>query len=345
MKKFKLVCGIDISKSSLSMASIAGDEMLAQKSYPNTAAGLEQLYQDLLKLEREAGQILICLENTGVYMEKLLLAFKESGFFLWVVNPLMIKYARVSFDRLKTDQVDARKIAQFGYMMQSKARQYRPLRAKEAQMKDLFLLRSQLVKLRSQVKNFSTTNLDKAIPCLMSNSIWKQVSEQLTAMIKEVEGQLQQISLSDKAMKRTYQILRSIPGIGPVCAWQLIYTTQHFERFPSHKQFAAYSGTAPFEVQSGSSIKRKARISKKAAVNIKTNLSLAALRQIRKNMVFHQYYKYMKDHEHKHHLWIINSIRNMLIKLAFDLVKKDKLFDLEIFLKNKKSWAKFLTLS
>ena len=80
-------------------------------------------------------------------------------------------------------------------------------------------------------------------------------------------------------------------------------------------------------------------------MNIKTNLSLAALRQIRKNMVFHQYYKYMKEYEHKHHLWIINSIRNMLIKLAFDLVKKDKLFDLEIFLKNKKSWAKFLTLS
>lgn len=45
----------------------------------------------------------------------------------------------------------------------------------------------------------------------------------------------------------------------------------------------------------------------------------------------------MKEHEHKHHVWIINSIKNMHLKLAFDLVKKDKLFDLEIFLKNKKS--------
>lgn len=345
MEKFRLICGIDVSKASLSVAILSKDEVLERKSYPNNAVGIEALYQRLLSLESDPTQILVCLEHTGVYIEKLTLAFQDTQLFVWVVNALMIKYARVTFERLKTDEVDALKIAQFAQMMQSKAQRYQPLGAQEAQIRDLFRLRGQLVKLSQQVQNFQSTNEDKAIPCLLTQSIYDQLERQIRQMLKTVETELNTLCQQDQKLKRTHQILKSIPGIGPVCAWQLIYTTHNFQRFNSYKQFAAYAGIAPFEQQSGTSIKRKARVSKKAVIEIKTNLTMAALRQTQKNMVFHQYYHHMKNEHHKHHLWIINSIRNMIVKLAFDLIKHDQLFDRETFLINKKSWQPFLELS
>lgn len=345
MEKFRLICGIDVSKSSLSVALLSTSGLLERKTYPNTAAGIEALYQRLLSLESDPSQILVCLEHTGVYLEKLCMAFQDTGLFLWVVNALMVKYARVSFERLKTDPVDALKIARFAQMMQANAQRYQPLNAQEAQMKDLYRLRRQLVKLLQQVRNFAATNRDKAVPCPVTEASFSDLIAQLSKRIKVVETQLEKLCQADPKSKRTHQILRSIPGIGPVCAWQLLFITQHFQRFRSHKQFAAYAGTAPFEQQSGTSLKRKPKLSQKAAREIKTNLTLAALRHIRKGMVFHQYYLYMKEVKKKHHLWIINSIRNMIIKLAFDLVRKDQLFDLETFIINKKSWQQHLTLS
>jgi len=47
----------------------------------------------------------------------------------------------------------------------------------------------------------------------------------------------------------------------------------------------------------------------------------------------------------KHHLWIINSIMNMIVKLAFRMIKTMQLFDKNLYLNNKKSWAINLELS
>ena len=345
MEKFRLICGIDVSKSSLSVAIQSGEKLLEEQSYPNSEEGIERLYTRLLELESEPSQILLCLEHTGVYIEKLTHTLDGRGLYIWVANPLLIKYARVRFDRLKTDAADARKIAQFGYMMQQKATLYRLLSHTEAQIRNLYRLRSQLVKTRQQIQRYAATNLDKAVPCPQSKQIFEEMKAQLNQQIKQVEKDLEVLCQQDSQIQRTHQILRSIPGIGPVCAWHLIFSTQNFQKFDSYKQFASYAGTAPFAQQSGTSINRKPKVSRKAAKEIKTNLTMAATRQIQKNMLFYKYYHHMKIHKNKPHFWIINSIRNMLVKLAFELVEKDKTFDRQLFLKNKKSWKNILTLS
>ena len=345
MEKFRLICGVDVSKSDLAIALLKGEKILDQFSVSNDESGLEALSKKLTSWESDAAQVLICLEHTGIYIEGLTQRFAPTDYCVWVVNPLMIKYARVNFDRLKTDPADAKKIAEYGYLFQLKAKDYRPLDPLNTQIKDLYLLRGQLVKVQGQLKNFEATNQDRLDPRAINTQIWTDLIAQIKAAIDEVESQLNALCKQDQQLKRYHQILRSIPGIGPVSAWQLIYTTQGFQRFPSHKQFAAYAGIAPFACQSGSSIHRKPKLSPKACREIKTNLTMGAVSQIRPKMVFEKYYHYMKRKQNKPHLWIINSIRNTIVKLAFDLIKKDQLFDLEIFLKNKKSWQKCLTLS
>lgn len=345
MEKFRLICGIDVSKSSLSVAIQSGEKLLEEHIYPNSREGIEHLYTRLLELEREPSQILLCLEHTGVYIEKLTHTLDGRGVCIWVVNPLLIKYARVRFDRLKTDAADARKIAQFGYMMQKKATPYQLISPTEAQIRNLYRLRGQLVKTRQQIQRYASTNLDKASPCLQSKEVFEEMKTKLSQQIKQIEKELEALCQQESHIQRTHQILRSIPGIGPVCAWHLIFSTHNFRKFDSYKQFASYAGIAPFAQQSGSSINRKPKVSRKAAKEIKTNLTMAATRQIQKNMLFYKYYHYMKTHKNKPHFWIINSIRNMIVKLAFELVEKDRIFDQQLFLKNKKSWENILTLS
>ena len=345
MEKFRLVVGIDISKAYLSVCIVQSGKLCLETQYPNNAQGLKALYHQLLQLEQDPGRILICCEHTGVYVEKLSLAFGSGGFCLWIVNPLIIKYAQVEIERLKTDRTDARKIAQFAELFQAKAQPYEPIKAVERQIKDLFRLRKQLVKLRQQVLNFASTNLDKALPCSLSKQCFSQMKTYLSQLIKQIEKQLLSLVKSDPQIKRQHQILRSIPGIGPVTAWQLIFTTQSFRKFDSHKQLAAHIGIAPYERSSGSSVRAKNRVSNKAYKPLKTNLTLGAIRHIQPNMFFDNYYQYMREHKNKEHLWIINSIRNMIVKLIFDLIKRDQLFDPQIFRKNKTSWQNHLTLS
>jgi len=124
MEKFRLICGIDVSKATLAVAVLQSGSMLHQQTYSNDRAGIDALCQTLAQWETDPSQILVCLEHTGVYIEKLTELLSQTEHFVWVVNPLVIKYARVSFERLKTDAVDARKIARFAHMMQVRAQQY-----------------------------------------------------------------------------------------------------------------------------------------------------------------------------------------------------------------------------
>ncbi|WP_372950774.1 transposase [Mariniphaga sp.] len=104
-----------------------------------------------------------------------------------------------------------------------------------------------------------------------------------------------------------------------------------------YKAFACYVGIAPFERTSGTSIRYRPRTSKKANQELKAEMHQGALSVIRKGQLFHSYYKTMLDRG-KHHLWILNTIMNMIAKSIFVLANKMTPFNNEIFVKNKKSW-------
>ena len=137
---------------------------------------------------------------------------------------------------------------------------------------------------------------------------------------------------------RQYQLLKSIPGIGPVSAERFLFVTECFTKFKTWKQLACYIGSAPFEHQSGTSVKKKPRTSKKRHKSFKADLFEGMTSTAtRKGQFYYAYYTRMIESNYEHPQ-VINNIINMVLKVTYSLIKNDTPFDKKIFLSQKKSW-------
>ena len=345
MEKFSLFVGLDIGKSSFYAAFRLGNKQVKVVCYKNTAGGIERFLLDIFSFGQPQASILIAMEHCGVYLEKIVGSLVEQGLFVWLWNPLLASRAPLDLTRHKDDPKDAQAMALLAQTYQSQAKQYIPPKPQQREMKQLFTLRSQLIKHRTQLLNQQKANQDKAITHDLANQYFEELIEDLSRKIKALDKKLKAMIFQSQRLNRIYQILCSIPAIGPVTASQLIIITQGFTRFDSEKALAKYIGTMPLKFESGTSVKRKPRSSKRAHKSLKANLTMGATSLIRKGLFFHQFYQFKTQIQKMEHFKVINIIRNTIIKLAFKLVKADQIFDPNIFLKNKKSWQNFLTLS
>ena len=337
MKTFNLFVGIDVSKKTLDIAIQTKAQAPVYFKVLNNASGLSQLLRKLETLESDFSKILVCCEHTGVFIEKLAQVMKGTEVTLWVVNPIVLKYATIDLNRYKTDKADAFKILDFAIMQQAKAVNYNFSSNFTYKLKQLNQTRKQLVRLRQQVSNFMSNNKEKVFGIELSSLILKHIYKELNEGVKQLEKEIKEEIKRDPVAAQIYKILLSIPGIGPVIAQHLILITDCFKRFSDYKSFACYVGIAPFPKQSGSSLKVKSRTSKKANQALKAELFQGALSVCREKLFFNKYYK-SKEAEQKHHLWIMNSIMNMMVKIIFVLIKNNQAFCKETFLKSKISW-------
>lgn len=343
MKKFNLYLGIDIGKKMLDVA-IGGDEKKIEfLKFSNDAKGIGALISYIAQSNIPEKEVLICCEHTGVYLEKLAFALQSTECLLWVVHPLLLKNYSTEINRYKTDKADAKKIMSYALLNQSRACQYKAIDQGAQLLKDLFIIRKQLLQTRTQYLNRKDVVKQKVSVHIMVDFITESLLKILTDMIKEVEREIKKVIAGDKKISRFYQILISIPGIGPVIAQHILFVTDCFEKIKDWKAFACFIGTAPHPNESGQ-IKRKARVSKKSYKPLKADMNQGIVSLIRPGQLFHEYYKYLIS-INRHHLYILNKLKNVIIKTAFTLIQKQTMFDETIFWKNKKIMQNNLHMS
>lgn len=339
MNKFTRFVGLDVGKFLIYLAVLnAEGKLLFEATFENTPEGLESLSTKLLELHQgAASEVLVSLEECGTYREKVTAHLHQLGYCIWLWNALLAKHAPLSLNSHKDDTRDARAMAQLGLLHQHKAVQYVPLSPETQQLRNRFRLRKQLIKARVQHQNQLDALRQKANRCELSEKVHQDFIASYNRQIKEIEKQIRSMVRTDKHWSKIYTILCSIPGIGPVTATQLIEVTDGFTRFKSVRQLAKYIGTMPLKYESGTSVKRKPRSSKKTFKQLKAHLTLGAVSVIREDQFFFQYY-HRELAKGKHHLLIINNIRNMMLKIAFTLIKTGQNFDPKHYLEHKKSW-------
>ena len=134
----KIWIGIDVSKQHWDVAVAGRKQVIRFSANP---AGCQRLMAKLLRLQPER----ICLEATGGWERPLVSAIYEHGLPVSVVNPRQVRdFARAQGELAKTDNIDARVIAQFGAMMQpaphekpaENQEKLRSLRARRRQVSD-----------------------------------------------------------------------------------------------------------------------------------------------------------------------------------------------------------------
>jgi transposase len=136
-----------------------------------------------------------------------------------------------------------------------------------------------------------------------------------------IEKRILELINQDDELKKIYELITSIKGVGQILATELIVYTHVFSRMNNAKQLACYCGVAPFSHTSGTSIKGRMGTSNFANMNLKSTLHLAALSSTRYVPDLKQYYE-RKVAEGKSKMSVLNAIRNKILQRVIAVVNR-----------------------
>jgi len=316
--------GIDISQKSLDLSLIRQDSYgtFHDKKVINSIKGFDTILTWLEKLKVKPEECLFCMEHTGTYGLLLFAWLTQIGFDYCVEPGLKIKKS-LGMTRGKNDKVDARRIADYALTNKHKLKLFSLPSTIIVQVKQLLTYREQLVKIRTSLKNSL-----KSHEQYQKISGLKEISDQISLQIKDhddrigqVEKQIEAIIESDPEIRKNFKLATSVRGIGLVIAAFMVVTTNNFTGFENGRKYACYSGIAPFEHTSGTSIRGKTRISHLGNKKMKALLSNGANSACIWDPEIKKYYE-RKVNEGKDHNLIINSIRCKLVNRVFAVVKR-----------------------
>lgn len=317
-----------MSKASLDCTVLRDEAVVLQACIANAPESIQN-WLLLLKRTCKAGgkNTLFCLEHTGPYTAYLIRALLSAPAALWVESALQIKRS-LGIQRGKSDRVDSLRIARYASVNRSAYQPFQEERPVITKLKALSGLRSRLKQVLLALQTplqegngFQSSRLSGVLSRHCRSSL-----QALTKDSKAVEADMRKLIREDSRLLRQYQILTSVPGIGPVVAVELIIATGEFLKFASSRRFACYCGVAPFEHTSGTSLKSKARVSTLASRKLKTLLYLPALNVIRNQGELRDYYQ-RKVAEGHPKMSVINAVKNKLLHRVFACIREDRLFE------------------
>ena len=129
----------------------------------------------------------------------------------------------------------------------------------------------------------------------------------------------------DAVVKKNFELLKTVIGIGRITALGFLIFTQNFTAFDNARQFNCYAGVAPFENSSGTSLKGKTKISVLSNKKMKALLGNGVNSAIQHDKEFKNYYD-KKIKEGKHKQSVKNALKSKIISRAFAVIKRQTPF-------------------
>ena len=331
MKSY-LFIGIDISKTTLDVCvlSASGSMETHYHEFSNSSKGFIRLLKWLK--EKSEGVAVeswrVCMENTGGYSLELNCFLHEKGIWQSMENALQIKRS-MGVIRGKTDKADCKIIALYAYRFYDKLRPYVLPNKTLLRLRALFSQRERLVSMHSQllVGNQSMKGYARELVKDIQNqneTLLKNLAEQIKAIDKSLKKCLQQ----DEELQRKAKLIQSVPGIGQQTASYLLIVSHGMQSFDTAREFACYSGCAPFGHESGTSIRGKTKVHFIANKKMKMLLHMAAMNAITFNDELKIYYQ-RKVTEGKNPMSVLNAVRFKLICRIFSVVKRNEEYQKE----------------
>lgn len=313
--------GIDISKRKFDACLIREGGRLRHRGFPNTADGFAQLSAWLTKYK--AGQVHACLAATGAYGEALSTYLHDAGHTVSVINPAVIKsYGESRLSRAKTDKADATLLARFRAERRPPA--WRPLPAEVRELQALARRLDSLLEMRQMEAN----RLEVAGTQAVRESLAEHVAY-LDGEITRTQQLIRSHIDSHPGLRGQRDLLLSIPGIGETTAAKLLGEIMDVKLYRSARQLAAFAGLAPRLHESGSSVRRKARLSKTGAPRLRKALYFPALVAMKHNPRIKALGARLRGRG-KCPMEVIGAAMRKLVHIAYGVLKSGRPFDPEM---------------
>jgi transposase len=328
----KIVVGIDISKEKIDASAIdvregqIGLVKLGYQVFENRPMGFRRMIvwaKRLIKGTRHE-EVLFCCETTGGYDRALCDYVYAKGLDIWRESALQIKRS-MGVRKGKDDKADSLMIAEYAMRHMDKAVFYETPSEAVRELKALFLYRYKLVQEKTEktvrMKEMEATAAKSKSMTFILRDARKSIKA-IDKSIKECERQMLQIYSDNENLKKNYDHINSVSGIGIVNATAFIAYTNNFANFTTANKIASYWNCASFRERSGTSVDKKAYVKCYSSSLLKAYLTQAAECTVKNHGIYHDYYLRLNA-AGKPYGVIINNVRNKLIHMVFSLVNND----------------------
>jgi transposase len=310
------VLGIDIAKGSFQVSLCQAGKKY-NRTFRNEAKGFATLDKWLTK--HEAEQLHACMEATGRYWEELAWHLHQGEHTVSVVNPARIhNYAKSKLTRNKTDKLDAQLIADYCATQHPDTWTPPPPEVRELQALVRHLEDVQ------QIHNQESNRLGSGVPAATVREMLQKHVAFLDAQLQDLQQQIEAHIDRHPGLKQQSELLASIPGIGTLTAAKLL--GENIQSFSSTRALAAYAGLNPQHGDSGSSVRRKPRLSKVGNSALRKALYFPAISAKSHNPIIKAFCERLKERG-KQTMVIIGAAMRKLLCLALGVLKSGQPFD------------------
>lgn len=266
------VLGIDLAKRSFDVTLLVANDQ-HHHSFPNNPEGFALLESWLS--EHGVARLYACLEATNIYYEGLAAWLYALGHSVSVVNPARIKgFAQATLQRNKTDKLDSLLIALFCAKHHPKP--WKPTSDEHKRLRALVRHRDDLLKTRLQQHN----RLEDSTDALVRRSLHTLLAT-IEQELKELQASIKEHLAAHARLQSDVLLLTSVVGISLVTATKLLAEMPELELYERAKAAAADAGLCASHYSSGTSVRRRSRLSKLGKATVRAALYFPAMTALR----------------------------------------------------------------
>jgi transposase len=255
------ILGIDLAKKTFDVTLLTPTGTRHHHTFPNTPTGFRALWRWVSA--HAATSVRACMEATNVYWEALAQYLVDQDATVHVVNPARIKgYAQSQMLRNKTDKQDSATIAAFCAAHDLTA--WAPPTAAQRKLRALVRHRDDLIASRIQQTNRLQDTTDEDVRASLQ-AVITTIASQLTSIQQQITAHLQ----AQDELREQHDLMDAVPGIGPVTAQKLVAEFYDLASSSSAKAVGADAGLTPANYESGSSVRRRPRLSKMGKASVR----------------------------------------------------------------------------
>ena len=235
-------------------------------------------HMKLIRMVTKKGfQARVVLEATGNYSLDIALALHRAPRVeVMVANPRAVsQFAGAYLRRSKTDALDANVLVEFAQRMPFEV--WKPPEAHAFDLRAISRRVEALTKTSTQEKNrlHAAESFDE-MSVVVRDDIEVNIRH-LESRIERLREQARELIAEHPDLERAFQHLTSVKGIATAAGIQLLAELAILPSDMDVRQWVAHAGMDPRQIQSGTSIHRPARISRRGNAHLRRALFLPAL--------------------------------------------------------------------
>jgi transposase len=250
--------GVDVSKATLDWAVTDGKTLLLQTQSVNSQAGIKATLKVIKALPGFGiTEAVCCMEHTGLYCAHLLSSLYKIHLPIWLESSLQIKkaggaprgvvYNGVRMMQLMQSVSLSMPAVAYHFRFRDKLHLWQPPRPVLQKLAALSVLRQRLLLVHQQMQQPIKEQQRFVEPSLQRQLI-KSCQASLNAIkvdLKNVDKQIQELIQADDYLKKLFDLVTSVPGVGIATATELLVATEEFKSINKPKKLAASAVRLP----------------------------------------------------------------------------------------------------